>query len=129
MSFVAFGEIMLRLTPFNHGTKINTAATFDVNYAGSESNVASTLGVLKNEVSFVTKLPDNQLGEGAIKNLLSYGIDTKHILRGGNRIGTYFIEIGSSIRPSSVIYDRASSAISQLQEGELNWEEILKGKK
>lgn len=129
MSFVTFGEIMLRLTPSNHGAKINSAVAFGVNYAGSESNVASALGVLKNDVSFVTKLPKNQLGEAAIHSLQSYGINTKHILQGGNRMGTYFIEIGASIRPSSVIYDRANSAISQLKVGELDWEAILKHKK
>ncbi len=128
MSFVTFGEIMLRLTPSNHGAKINSAATFGVNYAGSESNVASSLGVLKNKVDFVTKLPDNQLGDAAISSLQGYGINTSHIIKGGKRIGTYFIEIGSSIRPSSVIYDRADSAISHLKEGELDWEAILKNK-
>lgn len=128
MSFVTFGEIMLRLTPSNHGAKINSATAFGVNYAGSESNVASSLGVLKNEVSFVTKIPDNQLGDAAISALQSYGINTKHILRGGHRIGTYFIEIGSSIRPSSVIYDRANSSISEMEKGEIHWEDILKDK-
>lgn len=120
---------MLRLTPQAHGAKLNKSITFDVNYAGSESNVASALGILKNEVSFVTKLPDNALGEGAISSLQSYGVYTNDILRGGARIGTYFIEIGTSIRPSSVVYDRANSAISQLENDEINWEKILKGKK
>ncbi len=128
MSFVTFGEIMLRLTPSNHGSKIKTATSFGVNFAGSESNVASSLGVLKNKVDFITKLPDNQLGDAAVASLQSYGINTSNILRGGNRIGTYFIEIGSSIRPSSVIYDRADSAISQLKTKELNWDTILKDK-
>lgn len=129
MSFVTFGEIMLRLTPYNHGKKIKSTTAFDVNYAGSESNVASSLGILNNNVEFITKLPDNQLGDGAVGSLRNFGITTSKILRGGNRIGTYFIEIGSSIRPSSVIYDRANSAISELLPNELNWEEILKDKK
>src|SRR5665811_481657 len=104
MGFVTFGEIMLRLTPDVHAGKINTSGSFGVNYAGSESNVASSLALLGNNVKFITKLPDNQLGDAAIGSLRSYGIDTAYILRGGTRIGTYFIEIGSSIRPSSVIY-------------------------
>lgn len=129
MSFVTFGEIMLRLTPAQLGDKIYAARTFGVNYAGSEASVASSLGVLGNDASFVTKLPENQLGDAAISSLRAYGIDTNDILRGGNRIGTYFIEIGSSIRPSSVIYDRANSAISKIKRGELNWAKILANKK
>ncbi|MEH6513118.1 sugar kinase [Maribacter arcticus] len=129
MSFITFGETMLRLTPSNSATKIKSSRLFQANYAGSESNVASSLGVLGNEVSHITKFPNNQLGDAAIASLQSYGIDTKHISRGGNRIGTYFIEIGSSIRPSSVVYDRANSAISEIKTNEFDWEEILENKK
>lgn len=129
MSFVTFGEIMLRLTPNDHGQKINSSNTFNVNYAGSESNVASALGVLNNDISFVSKLPSNQLGDAAVRNLQGFGVKTNFVVRGGSRIGTYFIEIGDSIRPSSVIYDRANSAISTIKEGEFPWEEILRNKK
>jgi len=129
MSFITFGETMLRLTPSNDAAKIKSSRLFQVNYAGSESNVASSLGVLGNEVSHITKFPNNQLGDAAIASLQSYGIDTKYIVRGGNRIGAYFIEIGSSIRPSSVVYDRASSAISEIGTNEFDWEELLENKK
>lgn len=129
MGFVTFGEIMLRLTPYIQAGKINASQTFGVNYAGSESNVASSLALLGNNVKFITKLPENQLGDAAINSLRSYGINTEHILRGGSKIGTYFIEIGSSIRPSSVIYDRAGSAISQIGENEFDWEKIFIGQK
>lgn len=129
MSFITFGETMLRLTPSNDAAKIKSARLFQVNYSGSESNVASSLGVLGNEVIHVTKFPNNQLGDGAIASLKSYGIETKYIARGGNRIGTYFIEIGSSIRPSSVVYDRTNSAISEIEPNEFDWEEILENKK
>ena len=129
MSVATFGEIMLRLTPYIHAEKIQSAKAFEVNFAGAESNVASSLGILKHEVSFVSKLPQNQLGEAAIRSLRSYGIDTQYILRGGKRIGSYFIEIGTSIRPSSVIYDREQSAISSIGPDEFNWNEILRGKK
>ncbi|RRQ47995.1 sugar kinase [Maribacter algicola] len=129
MSFITFGETMLRLTPNNNTDKLKSSRAFRVDYAGSESNVASSLGVLGNEVSHITKFPNNQLGDAAIDSLRSYGIDTKHITRGGNRIGTYFIEIGSSIRPSSVVYDRANSAISEIEANEFDWEEILENKK
>jgi len=129
MSFVTFGEIMLRLTPAAHGGKINSSKDFKVDYAGSESNVASSLGKLGNNVSFVTKLPVNQLGDAAVSSLAFYGIDTQYILRGEDKIGTYFIEIGTSIRPSSVIYDRKNTAISNIQANEFDWETILRGKK
>ncbi|SER00752.1 2-dehydro-3-deoxygluconokinase [Hyunsoonleella jejuensis] len=129
MSFITFGEIMMRLTPSNYSKKINSSSSFNVDYAGSESNVASSLGVLGNKVSFVTKLPENQLGDAAIRSLRAYGIDTNNILRGGHRIGTYIIELGASIRPSSVIYDRKNSSFSEIENDEFKWENILKDKK
>ncbi|MFS4466699.1 PfkB family carbohydrate kinase [Maribacter sp. 2210JD10-5] len=127
MGFTTFGEIMLRLTPSNHAGKINTAQSFGVHYAGSESNVASSLAILGNTVQFVTKIPLNGVGDGCMMSLQNFGISTKNILRGGARIGTYFVEIGLSIRPSSVIYDRADSAISAIHPNEFDWETILKG--
>jgi 2-dehydro-3-deoxygluconokinase len=129
MSFITFGEIMLRLTPNNYANKINSSRSFKVDYAGSESNVASSLGVLGNKISYITKLPTNQLGDAAISSLRTYGIDTNNIIRGGDRIGTYFIELGASIRPSSVIYDRKNSSLSEIKKEEFNWEDILKDKK
>ncbi|MDO6602863.1 sugar kinase [Arenibacter palladensis] len=129
MSFITFGETMLRLTPGNHATKIRSSQHYQASFAGSESNVASSLGVLGNQVDHITKLPNNQLGEAAIASLQSYGISTKYIVRGGKRIGTYFIEVGSSIRPSSVIYDRSNSSISEIGTNEFYWEEILENKK
>jgi 2-dehydro-3-deoxygluconokinase len=127
MSILTFGEIMLRLTPAHSGDKLSGSASFAVNYAGSESNVASSLAVLGNPVQFVTKVPDNPLGEGAIKSLSWYGIDTQRIKRGGDRLGTYFIELGASIRPSRVVYDRKYSAFSEIASDEFDWTEILPG--
>lgn len=129
MSFVTFGEIMLRMTPSAHAAKLKTSRSYDVNYAGSESNVASSLAILGNSVKFITKLPDNQLGDAAVSSLRSYGINTADILREGKKIGSYFIEIGTSIRPSSVIYDRVGSAISLIDENEFDWERIFIGQK
>ncbi|RKR14409.1 2-dehydro-3-deoxygluconokinase [Maribacter vaceletii] len=129
MSFTTFGEIMLRLTPNDYAAKINSAKNFGVHFAGSESNVASSLAYLGNKTQFVTKLPKNQLGDAAVNSLRFYGINTNNILRGGNRVGTYFIEIGSSIRPSSVIYDRENSAIASIKNNEFDWEKILEGQK
>ena len=128
MCFVTFGEIMLRLTPQENRGKIVTATAFNVSYAGSESNIASSLSILGNDTQFVTKLPLNSLGDGALRSLRGHGIQTDFIVRGGNRIGTYFIEMGSSIRPSRVVYDRAGSAIAMMEKSDFDWEEILKGK-
>jgi 2-dehydro-3-deoxygluconokinase len=129
MSIVCFGELMLRLTPAIKGEKLVNTSNFDVNYAGSESNVASSLAVLGDSASFVSKLPLNPIGEGAIQSLNKYGINTEYVHRGGQRIGSYFIEMGSSIRPGNVVYDRAGSAIADINEGEFDWEKILRGKK
>ncbi|MEA1786252.1 sugar kinase [Arenibacter sp. GZD96] len=126
MSFLTFGEIMLRLTPQEKSIKLGDTDQFLAGYAGSESNVASSLAILGNTVDFITKLPNNALGNAAIKSLLQYGIGIEGIARGGQRIGTYFIELGHSIRPSSVLYDRAHSAISNIKMGEFHWDTLLK---
>ncbi|MCL6273737.1 sugar kinase [Muricauda sp. 2012CJ35-5] len=127
--FITFGEIMLRLTPSYKNERILSSNQFSVGYAGAESNIAVSLACLGNEVEFVTKLPNNPLGEAALASLRQYGVTTKNSLRGGNRIGTYFIEIGSSIRPSRVVYDRAGSALSAIASGEFDWTKILSNKK
>ncbi len=129
MSFVTFGEIMLRLTPSLHGEKLTTSGSFKVDFAGSESNVASDLAILGNEVTFITKLPDHAIGDNAIQSLNKYGINTKDIQRAQGRIGTYFIEIGASIRPSSVIYDRKDSVFCTMEADEFDWAQIFKNKK
>ncbi|MEP1445192.1 MAG: sugar kinase [Paraglaciecola sp.] len=127
MRLTCFGELMLRLTPAVKGQKIVSSHNFSVDYAGAESNVASALAHLGNSVNFVSKLPNNSLGNAAMASLNRYGIDTSNLLRGGERIGTYFIELGASIRPSSVIYDRANSALAAIQENEFDWPQVLKG--
>lgn len=128
MSILTFGEIMLRLTPTEKMEKLYGSSAFAVNYAGSESNVASSLAVLGNQVQFVTKVPDNAIGDSAIRSLRNYGVDTSRIKKGGERLGTYFIEQGASIRPSRVIYDRKMSAFSGIDVNEFDWAGILQGK-
>ena len=127
--YVAFGEIMLRLTPAVTGGKLSMAPKFSVGYAGAESNVAVSLACLGNQVDFVTKVPDNPIGNAALMSLKQFGVSTENVVVGGKRMGTYFIELGSSIRPSKVIYDRENSAISQVKSGEFDWKSILKDKK
>jgi len=126
--FATFGEIMLRLTPPNGGDKLSLAEAFSVGYAGAESNVAISLACLGNRVDYISKVPKNPIGKAALFSLMKYGVGTEKILLGGNRLGTYFIELGKSIRPSKVVYDRRGSSISELKAREFDWQKILENK-
>jgi len=124
---VTFGEIMLRLAPYNY-ERIVQANQFQATYGGGEANVAVSLAQFGHESYFVTRLPENCLGDAACKTLCGYGVNVDFVIRGGLRMGIYFLEHGASIRPSKVIYDRACSAVSELQSGMLDWEKIFEGK-
>ncbi len=121
---VSFGEIMLRLSTPGF-TRFVQAQNFDVTYGGGEANVAVALANYGLDSYFVTKLPDHEIGQSALNHLRRFGVDTKYILRGGDRLGTYFLETGASQRASKVIYDRAGSAISQMQNNEMDWSEVF----
>ena len=123
---VTFGEIMLRLSPSGHGRFVQ-ADSFDVVYGGGEANVTVSLANYGLDTHFVTKVPDHEIGQCAVNSLRRYGVGTGFILRGGERLGIYFLEHGASQRPSKVIYDRAHSAISQVKPGEFHWHAILEG--
>jgi 2-dehydro-3-deoxygluconokinase len=123
---VTFGEIMVRLSPPNFKRFIQTRS-FDVIYGGGEANVAVSLANYGIPVDYITKLPNNEIGDACIHFLRQFGVNTKNIVRGGNRIGLYYLEMGSSIRPSKVIYDRANSAISEADSQDFNWHEIFEG--
>ena len=124
-NIVAFGEIMLRLTPPDY-TTISQARNFIANYGGGEANVLVSLSHLGHNTEFLTKLPDNQLGDSAIQHLQSHGVQTNHIIRGSSNIGMYFVETGFGGRPSKVLYNRKHSAITRIQENELNFDEVFK---
>ena len=105
---VTMGEIMLRLsTPNNE--KFIQADEFDINYGGGEANVAVSLANYGHEAEFVTAVPANPIGECAVAALRKYGVETKNIVRCGDRLGIYFLETGASMRASNVVYDRANS--------------------
>ncbi len=123
---VTFGEIMLRLTPPGH-RRFSQADRFEVIYGGGESNVAVSLANYDIPVDFVTRLPDNDIGDCALMELRKRGVGTSQILRGGDRLGIYFLEIGAVSRGSKVIYDRAHSAIAEIQPGMIDWDEVLDG--
>ncbi len=122
---ITFGEIMLRLATPDYST-INQAHSFLVNYGGGEANVAVALSHMGHKTYFLSKLPPNQLGDGAITHLLSHGVNTDYVVRGSSTIGIYFLETGFGGRPSKVIYNRKHSAITRIQEDEFDWEDIFK---
>lgn len=124
---VTMGEIMLRLSTPGF-TRFVQADSFDACYGGGEANVALSLANYGHDAYFVTKLPVNDIGQCAINSLREYGVHTDYIVRGGKRIGIYFLETGDSMRPSKVIYDRADSAISQADIEDFDFDAIFKGK-
>lgn len=124
--FVTFGEIMLRLAPIGYD-RFAQSKEFGVVYGGGEANVAVSLSNFGKDVYFVTKLPKHEIGQAAVNELRKFGVDTRHIARGGDRIGIYFCEKGAAQRPSKVVYDRANSAVSQAKMEDFNWQEIFEG--
>ncbi len=121
---VTMGEMMLRLAPQGYKRFVQ-ADCFDATYGGGEANVAVSLAQFSQHSVFCSKFPDNPLGDSAIAFLRKNGVDTSKLVRGGERIGIYFLEKGASQRPSKVIYDRAHSAFSTLRAEELDIEGIL----
>jgi 2-dehydro-3-deoxygluconokinase len=123
---VTFGEIMLRLSPPGFERFLQSPA-FVATFGGGEANVAVSLAQFGLESEYITCLPKNAIGEAAIKALRAEGVRTDRIVRGGNRIGIYFVEAGASQRASAVIYDRAHSAISEMSPDAVDWPAILDG--
>lgn len=115
---------MLRLSPPGH-QRIIQAHTFDVVYGGGEANVAASLANYGLPVSFITRLPDNDLGRAAMATLRKYNVNTDHIVLGGERLGVYFLEIGAVQRGSKVVYDRAHSGVASMQAGMIDWDAIF----
>lgn len=123
---VTMGETMLRLsTPNNE--KFIQADEFDATYAGGEANVAVSLANYGHDVEFVTAVPANPIGECAVAALRKYNVGTKYIARSGKRLGIYFLETGSAMRASNVVYDRADSSIATATPDEFNFDEIFEG--
>jgi len=122
---ITFGEIMLRLATPGYKRFIqsdNLTATF----GGGEANVAVSLANYGIPVEFVTRLPENEIAEWCLSELRKYNVGTRQIVRGGERVGIYFLETGAVARPSKVVYDRAYSSIAEVEKGMFNWKEILK---
>ena len=123
---VTFGEVMLRLAPPEYLRVVQTDV-FEATYGGAECNVAVSLANYGLDAVFVTRLPDNNVGDAALNAARRYGVNTSYIARGGERVGIYYCEKGASVRPSKVTYDRAHSSISTAKVGDFNWDEIFDG--
>ncbi len=123
---ITFGEIMLRLSPPGF-QRFAQARSFDVVYGGAESNAAVSLANYGLDSAFVTLLPANPIGDAAVNELRSFGVDTSGIARKGSRVGIYFYEKGVSMRPSKVVYDRKGSAIAEIAPGDLDWDAVFAG--
>ncbi|OEJ13746.1 2-dehydro-3-deoxygluconokinase [Brachyspira hampsonii] len=125
---ITFGEIMLRLSPPSN-LRFVQANSYDVRFGGGEANVAFALSNFGVDASFVTKLPNNDIGQSCINELRRYGVDVSNIVLGGDRIGIYFLEKGASQRGSKVIYDRTNSSISKCTKEDFDWDKIFDGAK
>jgi 2-dehydro-3-deoxygluconokinase len=123
---VTFGEIMLRLAPPGF-LRFSQTNSFDIIYGGGESNVAVSLANYGVPVSFVTRLPKNDIGECALMEMRKRGVGVDDIIYGGDRLGIYFLETGAVSRGSKVIYDRAHSAIAEIKSGMIDWEKVFEG--
>ncbi|MBO4370279.1 MAG: sugar kinase [Paludibacteraceae bacterium] len=123
---VTLGEIMLRLSTSGNSRFVQSDS-FEVNYGGGEANVAVSCANYGDNACFVTKLPAHEIGQAAVNALRRYGVDTGYIARGGERVGIYYLESGSAMRPSKVIYDRAHSSISEAKVSDFDFEAIMCG--
>jgi 2-dehydro-3-deoxygluconokinase len=121
---VTFGEIMMRLSPPGF-LRFGQARSFDLIYGGGEANVAVALANFGVPVDYVTRLPENDLGDACIQFLRQYGVGVDKIVRGGDRLGIYFLEMGAVQRGSKVIYDRAGSAIATIECGMIDWKGVF----
>ena len=123
---VTFGELMLRLAPEGY-LRFVQADAFEATFGGGEANVSISLANFGKDTSFVTKLPSHEIGQMAVNSLRKYGVDTSLIVRGGKRVGIYYLEKGASQRASKVIYDRAGSAIAEAVKADFDWDKIFEG--
>lgn len=123
---ICFGEIMLRLSPPRF-ERLLQSPSLVATFGGGEANVAVSLAQFGHDSHYVTRLPRNPIGDAAIKALRAEGVHVEHVQRGGDRVGIYFAETGASQRASTVVYDRAHSAISEMEPGSVPWGPVMSG--
>lgn len=123
---VTFGEIMLRLATPGY-LRFGQADELSATFGGGEANVAVSLANYGMDVEFVTRLPENDIAQACVKDLRKHGVKTDNIIYGGTRLGIYFLETGAVARASKVIYDRAHSAVSEIEPGMIDWDKVFEG--
>ena len=123
---VTFGEVMLRLSTPGY-LRFSQAHQFDATFGGGEANVAVSLANYGIDTQFVTRLPKNDIADMCVAELRGFGVGTDGIVYGGDRVGIYYLETGAVARGSKVVYDRAHSAISEIQPGMVDWHKVLEG--
>jgi 2-dehydro-3-deoxygluconokinase len=121
---VTFGEIMLRLSPPGF-ERLLQSPVLSATFGGGEANVAASLAHFGLESHYVSRLPEHAIGEAALRSLRAEGVRTDFVVRGGERVGIYFAETGASQRASTVLYDRAGSAITALEPGTIDWTAVM----
>ncbi len=124
---VVFGELMMRLSTKRH-ERIVQAREFDVSYSGAEANLAVALAGYGIDSSIVSSVPDNAVGDACLAYLRQFWVNLDHVRKNGFRLGIYFVETGAAQRPSTFLYNRKGSSITELQPEDLDWDEILRGK-
>lgn len=123
---VTFGEIMLRLATPGYQRFIQSN-TLNTTFGGGEANVAVSLSNYGIPTDFVTRLPKNDIADWCISELCKYNVGTSNIIRGGDRVGIYFLETGAVARASKVVYDRDNSAIAEIKPGMIDWKKVFQG--
>lgn len=123
---LTFGEIMMRLSPPDH-QRLEQATSFEVRYGGAEANTALSLAFQGDSAAYVSVVPANRIGDCALRSLAAYGVDVSRVVRAGERLGTYYFEVGAAMRSNGCVYDRAYSAISLVERSVFDWNAILRG--
>ena len=126
MKFLTFGEIMLRLKSPGSETLFQSPM-LEATFGGGEANVAVSLATYGQDAAFLSVIPQNAVGEECVRELRRFGVDTTRLIRGGDRLGIYFLESGANQRPSKVVYDRACSAIAMAKPGDIDWDKAFDG--
>ena len=123
---VCFGEVMMRLTPPGY-LRIGQCDTLNMTFGGAEANVSVSLANYGMEARYVTRLPENPLTAAFEQQMRGFGVNVDYVVKGGDRMGIYFVEKGASMRPSKVIYDRKYSSISTAKPGDVDWDNVFEG--
>ena len=122
---IGYGELLLRLTPYDHGSLIEQSEVLKMGFAGAEANIIADLALLGHPTGFVTAFPQNPVGRSAAQFLQRYAVDTQTVIWDSGRVGTYYIEHGTSLRGTRVTYDRANSSVSNTTIAQKEWEGIF----